>query len=43
MGDVYWNLREWCYHSDMQGLDKTMETQDSIGIKFLVLAALKEH
>jgi len=43
MEDVYWGLCEWCYHSDIQGMDKIMETLDSTGIKLLVLAAVKDH
>jgi hypothetical protein len=43
MGDVCWSLDKWCYHSDIMGMDKIMETLDNTGIKLLVLAALKEH
>jgi hypothetical protein len=31
------------FSDNMQGMDKIMETQDSIGIKLVVLAALKEY
>jgi len=42
MGDVYWSLHEWCYHSDIQMMDKirVVETLDNIKIKLFVLAVL---